>query len=356
MKYKKSMIILFITIFLFSIAGACASDANATATATVNDYITDEINEIEANNPASDDSKILAASAGNEILKSSTTVTNHTFEAIQSAIDEGYDTIYLEPGTYTGNNSIFISENLNTFTFIGNSTILDGQGARSMIFISNSNNIKLQNITFANGNDEGGGAIFVERGIVEIIDCTFTNNTVPNETGGGAILSSLSDVNIINSTFTNNKANLGGAIAWMGGTVTVEGCIFTNNTAEGNYIVYILSGEGQITTSVFTNNRANAIVCKDGSTYNTITNNIFLNNIGTPIEFYSESNTDNNWFGHNESNYKDDSGIGQCSKWLFLNAIATPDTMNMSDTSNVTFTIWHMIQAPTLQPHMTKIS
>ena len=216
MKYKKSMIILFITIFLFSIAGACASDANATATATVNDYITDEINEIEANNPASDDSKILAASAGNEILKSSTTVTNHTFEAIQSAIDGGYDTINLEPGTYTGNNSIFISENINTFTFIGNSTILDGQGARSMIFISNSNNIKLQNITFANGNDEGGGAIFVERGIVEIIDCTFTNNTVPNETGGGAILSSLSDVNIINSTFTNNKANLGGAIAWMG--------------------------------------------------------------------------------------------------------------------------------------------
>ena len=122
--------------------------------------------------------------------------------------------------------------------------------------------------------------------------------------------------------------------------MTVEGCIFTNNTAEGNYIVYILSGEGQITTSVFTNNRANAIVCKDGSTYNTITNNIFLNNIGTPIEFYSESNTDNNWFGHNESNYKDDSGIGQCSKWLFLNATVTPDTMNMSDTSNVTFTIW----------------
>ena len=340
MKYKKSMIILFITIFLFSIAGACASDANATATATVNDHITDEINEIEANNPAPDDSKILAASAGNEILKSSTTVTNHTFEAIQSAIDGGYDTIYLEPGTYTGNNSIFISENINTFTFIGNSTILDGQGARSMIFISNSNEIKIQNITFANGNDEGGGAIFVERGIVEIIDCTFTNNTVPNETGGGAILSSISTVNIINSTFTNNKANLGGAIAWMGGTVTVEGCIFTNNTAEGNYIVYILSGEGQITTSVFTNNRANAIVCKDGSTYNTITNNIFLNNIGTPIEFYSESNTDNNWFGHNESNYKDDSGIGQCSKWLFLNATVTPDTMNMSDTSNVTFTIW----------------
>ena len=97
MKYKKSMIILFITIFLFSIAGACASDANATATATVNDYITDEINVIESNNPAPDDSQILGSSADNEILKDPTTVTNHTFDAIESAITEGYNTIYLEP-------------------------------------------------------------------------------------------------------------------------------------------------------------------------------------------------------------------------------------------------------------------
>ena len=338
MKYKKSMIILFITIFLFSIAGACASDANATATATVNDYITDEINEIEANNPASDDSKILAASAGNEILKSSTTVTNHTFEAIQSAIDEGYDTIYLEPGTYTGNNSIFISENLNTFTFIGNSTILDGQGAMSMLFASNSEDIMLQNITFANGAYKGGGAIMVDRVNVQIINCTFTNNTASDM--GGAIIADWSTVNVINSTFTNNKANTeGGAIAWMMSNLIVEGCIFTNNTAEGCSIVYGMSGHGKITGSVFTNNRANAIVSTndDGPEIN---NNIFLNNNGTPFMFDTQSNTDYNWFGHNESNYKDNPGVMYCSKWLFLNAIATPDTMNMSDTSNVTFTIW----------------
>ena len=246
MKYKKSMIILIITVFLLSIAGVCASDANTTATAVADEQTTEEINVIESNNPAPDDSQILSSSAGNEILKSGpTTVTNHTFEAIQSAIDEGYDTIYLEPGTYNGTNPIGITDNENIVNIIGNSTILDGQGRTSILFISNSNNIKIQNITFANGNSDGGGAIFAERGFMEIIDCTFTNNTVLNKTGGGAILSSLSDVNIINSTFTNNKANLGGAIAWMGGTVTVEGCIFTNNTAEGNYIVYILSGGGK---------------------------------------------------------------------------------------------------------------
>ena len=341
MKYKKSMIILITTIFLFSIASVCASDTNTTAMAVADEQTTEEINEIEADNPASDDSKILGSSAGNEILKSgSTTVTNHTFDDIESAINEGYGTIYLEPGTYTGNSSIFISENINGITIIGNSTILDGQGLTDMFFISNSGNIKLQNITFANGNSDGGGAIFMERvSDVKIIDCKFTNNTASKM--GGAVLASWTTVDIINSTFTNNKANNeGGAIAWTLGNVTVEGCIFTNNTAEDTYIIFILEGDGQITNCVFTNNRANATIYKDGLQYNTITNNIFLNNIGTPIEFYPEVYTDYNWFGHNETNYKDGPGIDQCSKWLFLNAIATPDTMNMSDTSNVTFTIW----------------
>ena len=258
MKYKKSIIILIITIFLFSIASVCASDANTTATAIADEQTNEEINEIEADNPAPDDSQILGSSAGNEILKSgSTTVTNHTFEAIQSAIDGGYDTIYLEPGTYTGNNSIFISENLNSFTFIGNSTILDGQGAMSMLFASNSGNVTLKNIIFANGAYKGGGAIMVDRVNVQIINCTFTNNTA-SETGG-AIIADWSTVNVINSTFTNNKANTeGGAIAWMVSNLIVEGCIFTNNTAEGCSIVYGMSGHGKITGSVFTNNRANA--------------------------------------------------------------------------------------------------
>ena len=100
MKYKKSMIILITTIFLFSIASACASDTNTTTMAVADEQTTEEINEIEADNPASDDSKILGSSAGNEILKSSTTVTNHTFDAIESAITEGYNTIHLEPGTH----------------------------------------------------------------------------------------------------------------------------------------------------------------------------------------------------------------------------------------------------------------
>ena len=142
-------------IFLFSIASVCASDANTTATVMVNEQKNEEINDFEVDNSALDDSKILGSSAGNEILKESTTVTNHTFDAINSAIDKGYDTIYLEPGTYTGNTSIFIYQCENGVNIIGNSTILDGQGMGQILFADNSRDIILQNITFANGNLEG---------------------------------------------------------------------------------------------------------------------------------------------------------------------------------------------------------
>ena len=159
MKYKKSMIILIITIFLFSIASACASDANTTATAMVDEQTTEEVNEIEVNNPASDDSQILGSSASNEILKEeSITITNHTFEAIESAIYEGYDTIYLEPGTYNGTDTIGIMQ-MENVKIIGNSTILDGQGMTEIFFIENSANIMMQDITFINGNFDDGGAV-----------------------------------------------------------------------------------------------------------------------------------------------------------------------------------------------------
>ena len=344
MKYRKSMIMLVLAIFIFGVASVCASDANTAVAASVGGQATEimDINEIESNDVVYDDSQILGLSNSNEILKEPATVTNHTFDAIQSAIDSGYDTIYLEPGTYTGTSEIGIDEK-ETVNIIGNSTILDAQGQTEIFLISNSKNVVIHNITFVNGNFEDGGAIMVfHSDNVQIIDCTFTNNTA--SVMGGAIMSTSANVQVINSTFTNNKANNnGGAIGWMISTVKVEGCIFTNNTAEGYSIVGGESSSVQITTSIFTKNSANAIVYFLGSsgTDISVNNNIFLNNNGTPINFdVSESNGEYNWFGHNQSNYKDSPGIKYCTKWLFLNATANPDTISVSDTSDITFTIW----------------
>ena len=337
MKYKKSMIILIITIFLFSIASACASDANTTATAMVDEQTTEEVNEIEVNNPTSDDSQILGSSASNEILKEkSITITNHTFEAIESAIYARYDIIYLEPGTYNGTDTIGIM-GMENVKIIGNSTILDGQGMTEIFFIENSANIMMQDITFINGNFDDGGAVIATYSNVQIIDCTFINNTA--SLMGGAIMLTLVDAEVINSTFENNKAiSDGGAIGFIGGNVKIEGCIFTNNTSEGSSIVGGQAATANISTSIFTDNSAAVIVSGRASNYMTVNNNIFINNNGTAIDFEDpDSNVDYNWFGHNQSNYKDEPGIKGCSKWLFLNATVNPTEISIDQNSIIAF-------------------
>ena len=339
MKYKKSLIIFALIIFIFGIASVCASDAN-TVVASVDGQASGFmiINEIESNNVASDDSQILGLSNSNEILKEPTTVTNHTFDAIESAINEGYDTIYLEPGIYTGKDVIGITEKEN-INIIGNSTILDAHGQTGILLISDSRDVIIRDITFVNGNYESGGAILASYcANVQIIDCTFTNNTASQT--GGAISAPLVNLQVINSSFTNNKADsYGGAIYWASWDMKIEGSIFTNNTAEGNSIICGQLGSGQITTSIFTNNHADAVIDTDNQLK--VNNNIFLNNNGTSINFdMDDCNGDYNWFGHNQSNYKDNPGIKFCSKWLFLNGTANPDIMSVADTSNITFTIW----------------
>ena len=339
MKYKKSLIIFALIIFIFGIASVCASDAN-TVVASVDGQASGFmiINEIGSNNVASDDSQILGLSNSNEILKEPTTVTNHTFDAIESAINEGYDTIYLEPGIYTGNDLVGIIEKEN-INIIGNSTILDAQGQTGILLISDSRDVIIRDITFVNGNYESGGAILASYcANVQIIDCTFINNTASR--AGGAISSAFANVQVINSSFTNNNADsYGGAIYWASWDMKIEGSIFTNNTAEGNSIICGQLGSGQITTSIFTNNHADVVI--DTDNHLKVNNNIFLNNNGTSINFdMDDCNGDYNWFGHNQSNYKDNPGIKFCSKWLFLNGTANPDIMSVADTSNITFTIW----------------
>ena len=339
MKYKKSLIIFALIIFIFGIASVCASDAN-TVVASVDGQASGFmiINEIESNNVASDDSQILGLSNSNEILKEPTTVTNHTFDAIESAINEGYDTIYLEPGIYTGKDVIGITEKEN-INIIGNSTILDAHGQTGILLISDSRDVIIRDITFVNGNYESGGAILASYcANVQIIDCTFINNTASR--AGGAISSAFANVQVINSSFTNNNADsYGGAIYWASWDMKIEGSIFTNNTAEGNSIICGQLGSGQITTSIFTNNHADVVI--DTDNHLKVNNNIFLNNNGTSINFdMDDCNGDYNWFGHNQSNYKDNPGIKFCSKWLFLNGTANPDIMSVADTSNITFTIW----------------
>ena len=202
------------------------------------------------------------------------TVNNKTFRGIQGAIEganEG-DTIILS-GTYSNDWSqvININKNLN---FIGiNNAILDAKGKSHIFNISAG--VTIKNITFKNGKNvdryyDGGGAIYANYYNLELINCTFINNTAKY---CGAVLI----CNAKNCTFINNSATNGDAGAMRGNAVN---CTFINNSASGDGGALVLSIVTDVAVNcTFINNSANrnggAIFSYSSYNANTCT---FINN------------------------------------------------------------------------------
>ena len=138
---------------------------------------------------------------------------------------------------------------LQITTFGDGPVVIDGSAKAgtdggTMFVSSLSKFLELNNLTFANGFAELGGALFsATSGDVDVKDCLFENNTVENagnDAEGGAIFQFTGRMEITNSTFFENDAlkfndTLGGAIFVDDG----ETLKLTNDTFEHNY-----AGEG----------------------------------------------------------------------------------------------------------------
>ena len=150
--------------------------------------------------------------------------------------------------------TIEIKINGNGFTISGNNTVRE-------FHIETENTVTLNNITFANGKAENGGAIYKyydQYGTLNINNCTFKNN---NATNGGAIYGgdSKGEITIKDSTFENNNATNGGAIYNDWTDLTVDNTIFKNNNAETGGAIYHAGGESanvKISNSKFEENTA----------------------------------------------------------------------------------------------------
>ncbi|WP_363136977.1 right-handed parallel beta-helix repeat-containing protein, partial [uncultured Methanobrevibacter sp.] len=211
-----------------------------------------------------------------------------------------------------------------------------------------SDNGTITNTTLTNNNAtyEGGAIHWNNSTNGKITNTTLTNNNA-KQNGGAIHWYNSHNGKITNTTLTNNNANYGGAISWMesyNGKIT--NTQLTNNNAKqnGGAIHWQYSDNGTITSNIFTNNNAQNNTIYIDNEYSgenlTVNNNIFLNNNATEIGFYktdTTSNTDYNWFGHNETNYKNNPKIENCKIWLFLNATAKPNTITILDTSNITY-------------------
>ncbi len=164
------------------------------------------------------------------------------------------DIITLLPGTYSGSDSFFSyvpkSEDENLTITGSGEVILDGEGqAGQILYISSpwQTDITLQGLTFRNSvcvSGYGGGAgasIQIQAGNINVVECSFKNNKVPDSWGGGlyASISSNGTINITSCDFTGNLASGygGGLFAESRGTggINLKDNSFSENscTAQG---------------------------------------------------------------------------------------------------------------------------
>ncbi|WP_407416164.1 right-handed parallel beta-helix repeat-containing protein [Methanobrevibacter sp.] len=210
------------TVFIISMATVSASDIGQTK----------------------EDTGIIAVS-NNDVIGDS--VDSGTFNDLQNKINnasEGSTIELLNNYTYDDTfqaDGIMINKSL---TIEGNGFTIDGANKARIFFINATNDITLNNIVFANGLSELGGAILFNQSVneVNISNSVFTNNSGPTEDStGGAINFNRNASNILfeKTTFENNYAGYGGSVTFDSNArfIQFDGCTFRTNKERENNII-----------------------------------------------------------------------------------------------------------------------
>ncbi|MEM9090862.1 MAG: choice-of-anchor Q domain-containing protein [Cyanobacteria bacterium P01_F01_bin.53] len=124
---------------------------------------------------------------------------------------------------------------LKDSVFINNKAISKGSKARGGAVYVRSE-LDVQNVTFANNSAHNqGGAIWSEYRLpANIVNSTFSNNSVTKDSGGALFINHRSaPVNIVNSTIAYNKAGRASGALWLARdhNVTLKNSIVAFNTA-----------------------------------------------------------------------------------------------------------------------------
>lgn len=190
-------------------------------------------------------------------LKDSQTIefNGTTFSALQDEINNlnDNDTIILTRDIEQDNaNAIEISKNIS---ISGKGITINAQN-KSNIFNINSKVVTINNITFINGNNDKGGAIYSHADLT-ISNCNFIDNKAEGIYGeGGSIYSTCSKLTVTESLFEKNYASGGAAINCYASDAIIDTCQFIDNCAKwyggAIYTDYILL----VKSSLFGNNYA----------------------------------------------------------------------------------------------------
>ena len=308
MKYKKIMFMLITAIFLVSIAGVCAADANDTIVASddanqmelsSNNEITEdnlktseENNTLTQANDAESDSQILSEGEG-------------TYYDLRNEIGNGGDkNLTKSYYSYTGGDTIEIK---NSGVINGNGAVIDMAQSGHRAFYVTASGVTIKNLTIKNANYNGDGGAIYFRNSGTVTNCNFTGNTAYGD--GGAIW--MYSGSVENCNFTNNTATYGGAV-YFSSSGTVTNCNFTANTANEYGGAVYFDSDGNVTNCNFTANTANE---DGGAVYllitGTVTNCNFTDNKATgtdswggAVYFGTDSTVTNcNFTGNTATNY-----------------------------------------------------
>ena len=264
MKYKKTIILLALVVFLLSIAGVSASEIdNTIASENANTIELSTDNDIEGNLQTSEENEALASTDYDEAIAQTDTevlgADSATYSDLANEINQPGN-IKLKHKNYTFNDGakfIIISESDKVID--GDGAVIDMNGSTIRAFTVTASGVTIKNLTIKNANYDGqGGAIYFSVSATSgtVTNCNFAGNTV--DYNGGAVYFS-STGNVSNCNFADNTASGDGGAVYFLNTGSVSNCNFADNKATGDYIcggaVYF-NREGTVTNCNFAGNTA----------------------------------------------------------------------------------------------------
>ncbi len=214
-------------------------------------------------------------------------------KAVNLVIDGGY--VYIASSVYNGvnNTNILIDKDLNIIGVNDNEVcvVFDGENKFSIFKILNAD-VKINNITFINGNSANGGAIYSDNSNLTIKDSNFLNNTATNY-GGVIAINGGGYFNLSNIKFSNNHATYGAGIYLKNtNNFNLYSSVFENNTGSIGQSIYLDNGNNgfNVSYSLFLDN-GNNIVFSNGSNngyfdYNWWGDNNYTNHTNLKINTY----------------------------------------------------------------------
>ncbi len=167
--------------------------------------------------------------------------------------------LIINSGTYKVNQTTTINSSISNFyTEISTNGKVTFNASEEILKIATGNTVKITNITFNNGYTSNNGGVFVNEGTLEIVNCSFNNNTALYKNGG--VVYNNNTLIVTNSLFDNNHASNGGAIYNIG-EITVINSSFNNHNLSN----------GRSGGAIYNNNQATIIntkFCNDTCNFN----------------------------------------------------------------------------------------